>query len=173
MPWLRRVLLGNGRQASFNRVQDIARLRSRRLAVTTSTANAWVRVSEGKGGKERLVMLSPKLLGLLRAYWKAERSRGEWLFPGRDPDQHISIRSVQWPAKPRATLPASASTSPCTRSGTLRHPFARGRHRSMRRQAVARSSQPFDHGPLPARRHQHGLCSSKPIRPSRSGLPAI
>jgi site-specific recombinase XerD len=54
-----------------------------------------LRVAEGKGAKERLVMLSPKLLELLRAYWKVEHSRSEWLFPGRDPAVHISIRSVQ------------------------------------------------------------------------------
>jgi site-specific recombinase XerD len=54
-----------------------------------------LRVADGKGGKERLVMLSPQLLELLRAYWKAKRPRSEWLFPGRDPAEHISIRSVQ------------------------------------------------------------------------------
>jgi integrase/recombinase XerD len=54
-----------------------------------------LRVAEGKGAKERLVMLSPKLLELLRAYWKVEHSRSEWLFPGRDPAVHISVRSVQ------------------------------------------------------------------------------
>jgi site-specific recombinase XerD len=39
-------------------------------------------------------MLSPSLLALLRTYWKAVRPH-EWLFPGRAPDTHLSIRSVQ------------------------------------------------------------------------------
>jgi integrase len=40
-----------------------------------------IRVEQGKGGKDRNVMLSPHLLDLLRAWWKAARARG-WLFPG-------------------------------------------------------------------------------------------
>jgi integrase len=40
-----------------------------------------VHVVNGKGGKQRYVMLSPKLLGILRAYWKIERPC-YWLFPG-------------------------------------------------------------------------------------------
>jgi integrase/recombinase XerD len=37
----------------------------------------------GKGGKERLVMLSPRLLVILRAYWKHARPPAPWLFAGR------------------------------------------------------------------------------------------
>jgi site-specific recombinase XerD len=80
-----------------------------------------LRVADGKGGKERLVMLSPKLLDLLRTYWKAERPRGEWLFPGRDPDQHISIRSVQLACQ---TARASAGIGKHITMHTLRHSFA-------------------------------------------------
>ena len=40
-----------------------------------------IRVEQGKGRKDRNVMLSPHLLELLRAWWKAARPQG-WLFPG-------------------------------------------------------------------------------------------
>jgi site-specific recombinase XerD len=39
-------------------------------------------VANGKGGKQRYVMLSPTLLSILRAYWDIERPRRPWLFPG-------------------------------------------------------------------------------------------
>ena len=80
-----------------------------------------LRIAEGKGGKERLVMLSPKLLELLRAYWKAEHPRDEWLFPGRDPGQHISIRQVQLACQ-IAREPADIGKH--ITMHTLRHSFA-------------------------------------------------
>jgi site-specific recombinase XerD len=80
-----------------------------------------LRVADGKGGKERLVMLSPKLLELLRAYWKTEHPRSEWLFPGRDPDQHISIRSVQLACQ---TARDAAGIGKHITMHTLRHSFA-------------------------------------------------
>lgn len=40
-----------------------------------------VRVEQGKGQKDRYVMLSPKLLEILRDYWRTRRPK-EWLFPG-------------------------------------------------------------------------------------------
>ena len=42
-----------------------------------------VRVEQGKGGRDRYVMLSPQLLGILRSYWRLARPT-HWLFPGRD-----------------------------------------------------------------------------------------
>jgi len=41
-----------------------------------------IRVEEGKGAKDRYVMLSPPLLNILRAYWRLTRPR-TWLFPTR------------------------------------------------------------------------------------------
>jgi integrase len=42
-----------------------------------------VHIHEGKGGKDRDVMLSPKLLEELRIYWRGLRRKPtEWLFPG-------------------------------------------------------------------------------------------
>ena len=40
-----------------------------------------LRIEQGKGQKDRYVMLSPKLLEILRAWWKIHRPR-HWLFPG-------------------------------------------------------------------------------------------
>jgi integrase/recombinase XerD len=53
-----------------------------------------VRVEQGKGMKDRYVMLSPKLLEILREWWRAERPK-HWLFPGDMPGQHISRAAVE------------------------------------------------------------------------------
>jgi integrase/recombinase XerD len=52
-----------------------------------------IRVEQGKGRKDRYVMLPPKLLDMLRSYWKSTHP-GEWLFPGRWPGQPISPLSI-------------------------------------------------------------------------------
>lgn len=52
-----------------------------------------IRVDQGKGRKDRYVMLSERLLITLRHYWKEYRP-APWLFPGRDPKCPISISSV-------------------------------------------------------------------------------
>lgn len=53
-----------------------------------------IRVYQGKGRKDRYVMLSPRLLAVLRAYWTKTRP-SHWLFPGRDPRQPASPASVR------------------------------------------------------------------------------
>ena len=53
-----------------------------------------LRVDQGKGQKDRYVMLSPKLLELLRAWWRAARPR-PWLFPGRHENQPITTDAVE------------------------------------------------------------------------------
>ncbi len=52
----------------------------------------WVR--QGKGHKDRLVPLSPRLLAQLREYWQQERPR-PWLFPGRPPQTPVCTATVQ------------------------------------------------------------------------------
>ena len=47
-----------------------------------------IRIEHGKGGKERYVMLSGVLLGILRDYWLVSRPR-PFLFPGRPADKPI------------------------------------------------------------------------------------
>jgi len=48
------------------------------------SARMVIRVEQGKGRKDRYVMLLPHLLVLLRAWWKLARPQG-WLFPGQSP----------------------------------------------------------------------------------------
>src|SRR6478609_3873159 len=43
-----------------------------------------IRVDQGKGQKDRYVMLSPKLLEILRSWWRVERPK-HWLFPSDVP----------------------------------------------------------------------------------------
>ena len=53
-----------------------------------------IRVEQGKGQKDRYTILSPKLLEVLRTWWRVERPR-EWLFPGDFPGQHITTNAVR------------------------------------------------------------------------------
>jgi integrase/recombinase XerD len=53
-----------------------------------------IRVDAGKGRKDRYVMLSPRLLDILRDYWRKARPKG-WLFPGDLPGQPITASAVE------------------------------------------------------------------------------
>jgi site-specific recombinase XerD len=53
-----------------------------------------LRVEQGKGQKDRYVMLSPKLLEILRTWWRMEKPK-DWLFPGDMPGQHITKGAVE------------------------------------------------------------------------------
>jgi integrase/recombinase XerD len=53
-----------------------------------------IRVEQGKGKKDRNVMLAESLLATLRAYWKQERPRG-WLFPGQDGQHPLNATIFQ------------------------------------------------------------------------------
>jgi integrase/recombinase XerD len=53
-----------------------------------------LRIEQGKGAKDRQVILSPSLLGQLRGYWRRYRPR-LWLFPRRDTEVALSISTSQ------------------------------------------------------------------------------
>jgi integrase/recombinase XerD len=79
-----------------------------------------IHVDEGKGGKDRKVMLSPDLLDLLRDYWREAQPAG-WLFPGKPKINPISARQLS-----RAFNSAKhvvGISKPATLH-TLRHSFA-------------------------------------------------
>jgi integrase/recombinase XerD len=71
------------------RVAEVATLRVEDI----DSGRMTLRIRQGKGRKDRYVMLSPRLLELLRQYWKAARP-ATWLFPGLDPDRPISAATV-------------------------------------------------------------------------------
>jgi integrase len=52
-----------------------------------------IRVEQGKGQKDRYVMLSPNLLQILRDWWRVEKPR-LWLFPGATPGRPITRLAV-------------------------------------------------------------------------------
>ncbi len=79
-----------------------------------------IRVEQGKGQKDRYVMLSAKLLAILRDWWRVEKPH-QWLFPGDIPGRHISKEAVE-----RACQKArrrSSIAKPIT-PHSLRHAFA-------------------------------------------------
>ncbi|MBV8329104.1 MAG: tyrosine-type recombinase/integrase [Verrucomicrobia bacterium] len=53
-----------------------------------------IRVEQGKCQKDRYVMLSPKLLEVLRAWWPVEKPK-QWLFPGDRVGSHITKDAVE------------------------------------------------------------------------------
>ena len=66
-----------------------------RLRVPDIDSRAMVlHVRHAKRGRERDVMLSPRLLQALRAYWRQRRPSGEWVFPARSGKGTLSRRSV-------------------------------------------------------------------------------
>ena len=80
-----------------------------------------IHVANGKGGKQRYVMLSPKLLGILRAYWDIERPRRPWLFPGRSGEKPLD------PSTLNAACAAAVEATGISKHATLhslRHAFA-------------------------------------------------
>jgi site-specific recombinase XerD len=79
-----------------------------------------LRIELGKGQKDRYVMLSPKLLTILRDWWRLERPQ-HWLFPGNVPDRHITSAAVERECqKAQAACKIPKPITP----HSLRHAFA-------------------------------------------------
>jgi site-specific recombinase XerD len=79
-----------------------------------------IRVEQGKGHKDRYVMLSPHLLELLRAWYKAARPQG-WLFPGLKPASPMTTRQLTRACHAAARM---ADIGKRVSPHTLRHSFA-------------------------------------------------
>jgi integrase/recombinase XerD len=79
-----------------------------------------IRVEQGKGQRDRYVMLSPKLLETLRNWWRVERPV-DWLFPGDVPGKHITRGAVEDACEKAQKL--SGISKPIT-PHSMRHAFA-------------------------------------------------
>lgn len=79
-----------------------------------------LKINGGKGGKDRYVPISPRLLEELRTYWKIARP-SNYLFPGKTPDVPLSGATIQKACKLAA---AQARITKVVTPHTLRHSFA-------------------------------------------------
>jgi site-specific recombinase XerD len=97
------------------RVSEVAALKVAHI----DSSRMVIRVEQGKGAKDRYVMLSPPLLAILRAYWRLAKPT-HWLFPGRDRDRPVSTATLQ---ACRVAAREAGLDKPVT-VHTLRHSFA-------------------------------------------------
>ena len=84
-----------------------------------------LRIEQGKGAKDRYAMLSPRLLDVLRRYYRTTRpplaTRNDYLFPSWRKDRHLSTTSLSLACREAA---ARAGISRRVTVHTLRHSFA-------------------------------------------------
>lgn len=79
-----------------------------------------IHVRQGKGRKDRMVMLSPTLLEELRYYVRWARPH-HWLFPGANPAEHLHSRTLQRACQ---LTGEAAQISKRVTPHVLRHSFA-------------------------------------------------
>src|ERR1700694_2656413 len=99
-------LLGSARNIKHNALLSLAYATGLRASEVVSlkltdidSDRMVIRVEQGKGQKDRYVILSPNLLEILREWWRVARKKGwmhsgqPWLFPGYR-GQHMSRRQL-------------------------------------------------------------------------------
>jgi integrase-like protein len=98
------------------RVSEVAALK----VSDVDSARMVMRIERGKGGKERCVMLSRPLLGILRSYWRLARPP-LFLLPDRAPDKPIDPTALH--AACRLAAAVAGLDKPVS-VHVLRHSFA-------------------------------------------------
>jgi integrase/recombinase XerD len=119
-----RVLLSLGYGCGL-RAGEIVRLKVKHI----DRAQGIIRIEQGKGGKDRNVMLSDEMLGLLRRWWKARRGHDahllpvqeRFLFPGRKAGTPMTTRQLSRLFQETAE---AAGIKKGVTLHTLRHSFA-------------------------------------------------
>ena len=104
------------------RVSEVAKLKIHDIC----SKSMRVRVEQAKHNTNRYTILSATALDILRAYFKAHFSPkafhpDDWLFPGRNQDEHISIKTIK---NTLLKLRNRLQMSPHISAHTLRHCFA-------------------------------------------------
>ena len=120
-----------------------------------------IHIREGKGRFPRQVMLSPKLLELLRLYWRLRKPK-DWLFPGERPNRPMRASGVRITCQNlRRQLGITNRLSPhvhatpllpiCSRPVPICAPFN-----------CCSAIAPGDYPPLPARLRSSVACHRQP-----------
>ena len=104
--------------ASGLRVSEAMRLQ----VADVDSARGVLLVREGKGGKDRITVLPPRLLVALRRHWRETRPKGPWLFAGGTKAGHVGVHVLE-DGFARARR-AAGITRPGVRFHSLRHSFA-------------------------------------------------
>ena len=76
-----------------------------------------IRIEQGKGKKDRYVMLSPRLLAVLRAYYRAARPK-EYLFPTWREGHHMTSSALGFACRNAAKNAGTPNASPPTHCAT-------------------------------------------------------
>jgi integrase/recombinase XerD len=98
------------------RVSEVVRLK----LADIDSSRMLIRVDQGKGGRDRYIMLSPQLLVVLRTYWRETRP-AHWLFPGQDNSRPLDPSVLQTTCR---IARATAKLDKPVTVHTLRHSFA-------------------------------------------------
>ena len=114
--WLKHRAALTTAYAAGLRVSEVVNLK----VTDIDSSRMVIRVEQGKGAKDRYVMLSPQLLGILRSYWRLTRPV-RWLVPGRDADQSLHPTVLQGACR---SARAAAGLDKRVTMHTLRHSFA-------------------------------------------------
>jgi site-specific recombinase XerD len=91
------------------------------MTVDIDSERMLIHVRDGKRGRDRFVMLSPVLLGALRAYWRQYRPEGPALFPGSQPGTSLQPQTVR---EALTQAVAQAGIKKRVTPHSLRHAFA-------------------------------------------------
>ena len=105
------------------RVSEVANLKVSDIPGSSpgTSQRMTLRVEQGKGQRDRYVMLSPQLLELLRDWWWRASRPQVWLFPGQNPVNPMTARQLNRAVHAAKTL---AGISKRVSPHTLRHSFA-------------------------------------------------